>query len=208
MQLNKLLWCFMFCFSYPCFAAHDSCYAPFTVDAALGFTSYSGTSNQENITASGRFSLGYTMMTQSFWQIGIESGIQNGANFILDLPKSAIDSLGGVPIEAQLKPVMDVLMSFKIELLNDTALAPIFKAGVAYRQLQTPRLELNELNLFSPEFQLGLGYRLNEQVTFSASYQYILGQTTQIEVNSEKETGHLRYIPSQQGVWFGVTYQF
>lgn len=116
--------------------------------------------------------------------------------------------LGGVPIEAEIKPMLDVLIGVKTEPLGYIPVFTWLKGGMAYRQLRTDRIEVNSLNELTPEIQIGLGYRINEQTTFNIGYQTIWGKNPELTVDSNNETGLLRYIPKQQAILMGITIQY
>lgn len=181
---------------------------PWTVDGAFGMAHFPGMTNQDGQTAMGRLSLGRTFFTQPYWQMGIETGIQSGNTMRLSLPKASIDVLGGVPIEAKLKPFLDVLLSLKTEPLGSIPIIGWLKGGVAYRQLQVDRVSVNDLNELSPEIQVGFGYRINEQTTINLGYQAIFGKQSTLTVNPSTETGVMQYIPGQQALLIGFSFNF
>lgn len=67
---------------------------------------------------------------------------------------------------------------------------------------------VNNVNGFSPEIQLGLGYQFNEQATVTLGYQMIIGQNPKLTLEPLTETGVLHYIPMQQAVMLGVSFVF
>ena len=189
--------------------AYDKTYFnPWTVDAAFGMAFYPGTTNHDSQTAIGRLSLGHALFTQPYWQVGIEAGIQSGTSMQLALPKESIDILGGVPIDAEIKPMLDILIGVKTESLGGIPIVAWLKGGAAYRQLRVDRPEVNNLNEYSPEIQVGFGYRINEQTTVNIGYQTIWGKNSALTVNPQTETGVLRYIPAQQAVLVGLSFKF
>lgn len=190
------------------YAYNETNLNPWTVDAALGMGFYSGMTNHETQTAVGRLSFGHALVTKPYWQAGIEAGIQSGSTQHLALPKESIDVLGGVAIEAEMKPLLDVLIGLKMEPMTSLSIVAWLKGGVAYRQLQVDHNEVNHLTGFSPEIQVGLGYRINEHSTFNIGYQNIWGKKPELTVNPQTETGILRNIPAQQAVLIGFSYNF
>ncbi|EHL29744.1 hypothetical protein [Legionella drancourtii] len=190
------------------YAYNEANLNPWTVDAAFGMGFYSGMTNHEAQTAVGRLSFGHALVTKPYWQAGIEAGIQSGSTQHLALPKESIDVLGGVPIEAEMKPLLDLLFGLKTEPMTSLPIVAWLKGGVAYRQLQVDHIEVNHLTGFSPEIQVGLGYRANEHTIFNIGYQSIWGKKSELTVNPQTETGILRYIPAQQAVLIGFSYNF
>ena len=124
------------------------------------------------------------------------------------MPKESIETLGGVPLEVTIKPLIDVLISFKTEPVTSYPIVTWLKGGVAYRQLQLDHESVNDLNEFSLEIQVGFGYRINEQATFNIGYQAILGKQTIISVDAQTETGVLRYLPAQHAILIGFSFGF
>ncbi|MBA2711023.1 MAG: hypothetical protein H0U57_10585 [Tatlockia sp.] len=181
---------------------------PWTVDAAFGVASFSGISKQEGQTAVGRLSLGRGLFITPYWQAGLEAGIQSGNKMHLILPEESIELLGGVPFEAEIKPLLDVLMSFKTKPFPGTPVITWLKGGGAYRKLQVDRLSVNHLAGFSPEIQIGLGYQVNEQATINLSYQRIWGKEPKITVDAESKTGVLCNIPEQRTLMIGLSFNF
>ncbi|MBA2710110.1 MAG: hypothetical protein H0U57_05925 [Tatlockia sp.] len=182
--------------------------APWTVDAAFGVTSFSGISKQENHTAVGRLSLGRGLIITPYWQAGLEAGIQSGNRMHLVLPEESIELLGGLPIEAEMKPLLDVLISLKTKPFPGTPVITWLKGGGTYRKLQLDRLSVNHLAGFSPEIQLGIGYQINEHATINLGYQRIWGKQPKLTVDAESGTGVLCNLPEQKAVMIGVSYNF
>lgn len=181
---------------------------PWTVDGSFGLAFYPDMMHQDGQTSTSRFSLGRELLTQSGLWLGIEAGIQSGNTMRLVFPKEDIDALGGVPIEAQIKPMLDVLISLKTEPLNDFPLYAWVKGGAAFRQMQFDRESVNDLNHVSPEMQIGLGYQINEQAAITLGYQNIWGNHPTLIVNSIDDTGVINNIPSQQAVMLGFSFAF
>lgn len=181
---------------------------PWTLDASLGMTLYPEAVSKDNQNAMGRLSLGRVLWTEPQWQAAIETGIQSGSALRLNFPKETIDSLGGVPIDSQLKTLIDVMISLKTDAMFYAPITPWFKAGMAYRQFQVDSHEINNVQEFSPEIQAGLGYRINDQLTVTLGYQYIFGKNPELSLNPDNETGTLKYIASQQAIMAGFSVSF
>lgn len=188
----------------------SACNTPnaWTLDASFGMAQYANVSYHDGQTAIGRLSLGYVLGSLPFGQLGTEIGIQNGNSMRLALPKDAIDALGGVPIEAQMKPMLDVLVSLKTAPIDNLPLHLWFKGGAAYRNLQLDRSSVPDLSRFSPEVQVGAGYEMTEHASITLGYQYISGKKPELTINALNETGVLRNMPSQQALMIGLSWQF
>ena len=192
-------------YSYACF--EERC-KPWLVEGAFGMGFYSNveTTNEQN--AFGRLNLGHGLFNQDYWQLFLVAGIQSGNTFRLNFSKEDIAILGGVPIEAELKPMLDVLIGVKSEALYDFPIYGWLKGGVVYRQLQVDRPSVNDIKAFSPEIQAGLGYQINEKASIHAGYQYIWGNKPTLAVDVGAETGVINNIPSQQAVMLGFAFNF
>lgn len=181
---------------------------PWTMDASFGMASYANVSNHDGETAIGRLGLGHVLGRFPFGQVGAEIGIQSGNTMRLALPKEAIDALGGVPIEAEMKPVLDMLFSLKTAPFESLPINVWVKGGAAYRHLQLDRASVPDLRGFAPEIQAGIGYQINEKTTINAGYQYIRGKKPELTVNPLMETGILHNIPTVQALIIGVSFKF
>jgi hypothetical protein len=195
-------------FTGPTYAYSETYINPWTVDVAFGMTSISDAANKDGQSAVGRLSFGHTLLTKPYWQMGIETGIQSGNTMRLLLPKESIDALGGVLLHAEIKPFLDVLIGVKTQPIVILPFVGWIKGGVAYRKLQVDRMEVNDLESIAPEMQLGFGYRINVQTTVTLGYQAIWGMKPELTVNPEREVGLLRYIPGQQAVMIGFSFDF
>ncbi len=190
------------------YAYNETQCKPWTVHAAFGMAHTPDMTNHDGQSAVGRFSLGRTIFTNPYWHVGIEAGIQSGNTQRLALSKESIDVLGGVPISAQIKPLLDVLISLKTEPVGGFPLIAWMTGGVAFRQLQVDRVEVNDVQTYSPEIVAGFGYRINEQATITIGYQTIWGKKPELTVFPESETGVLHHIPAQQAVLIGCSFNF
>lgn len=188
--------------------AHQAILNPWTIEVAIGMTGYDDKLVRDSHTASERLSLGLTLLTKSFWQIGLEAGFQTGSTLLTNFPKETFEAPGGVPIQAEVQPLMDVLVSLRFHPPTHSTLIPWIKGGVAYRELHSDRYEVNNVTLFKPEMQFGIGYPISKQALFSLNYQIIWGNPTQLTLNPNGETALLCNIPRQQALWLGIRYQF
>lgn len=200
----------LFCFgifnsAYACF----SCDTPFHfgISADMGFTQYTNVYHQDGQSVLGRLSIQtqYIPSDASFFVLGIEAGLQNGNTMRLDLDKSTLDRLGGEPVSIIVKPAIDLLGTLQIVPFEDFGLFGVIKGGVAFRQLQVDRNEVNDLSKTSPELQAGLGYKINENMAFHINYQQVFGGNPSYQVNELSDTATIANIPSQRSVLFGLT---
>lgn len=182
--------------------------SPWKVGVDFGMSFYSNTMNIDGRIATGRFNLGRTLFYIPFGQVGLELGIQSGNTMRLNFSKESVEALGGVPIEVQVKPILDLLVDFQTKPINNTPLNLWIKGGTAYRTAQLDRESVNDSSRFSPELQVGMGYFINERTSLNLGYQAIWGKKPQLVINPQTETGVFRYIPMQQAVFLGLSYHF
>ncbi|HHX8430835.1 TPA: hypothetical protein ACVO1V_002938 [Legionella pneumophila] len=177
-------------------------YSPWSITASLGMEQFDSMEGLHGQTALGRLTFGYAL-TNHF---GLETGIQNGNQMRLALPKKTVDVLGGVPVVGTAKPLIDALITVKTPPLSSTI--PLFleaKGGVAYRQLQMDRETMNDRSQFSPELQVGLGYTVREHLNVNLMVQYVLGKNPDVTVDAVTERGWVANIPTQKAILLGLT---
>ena len=177
-------------------------YSPWSITASLGMEQFDSMEGLHGQTALGRLAFGYAL-TNHF---GLETGIQNGNQMRLALPKKTVDVLGGVPVVGTAKPLIDALITVKTPPLSSTI--PLFleaKGGVAYRQLQMDRETINDRAQFAPELQAGLGYTVREHLNINLMVQYVLGKNPDVAVDAVTERGWIANIPTQKAILLGLT---
>jgi hypothetical protein len=182
--------------------------SPWKMEAAFGMADYAHVSTHDGQTAVGRMSLGYVIATLPFGQVGADVGIQSGNSMRLVLPEESIYALGGIPIEATMKPMLDMLIDFQTVPLASLPLSISVKGGVAYRSMQLDRESVPGVREFAPEIQTGMSYAINEKSSINIGYQYISGKKPELTVNPQTETGVLHYIPAQQAIMLGFSFNF
>lgn len=187
-------------------AANEDKVSPWKIEADLGQAYYSGAANRDGTTALGRLSFGRDLFFTPIGTLGLEIGVQSGNTMRLKTSKEAINALGGVPIEVQMKPMLDVLIDFQSKQFNQLPLNLWLKGGIAHRSLRVDRESINDILGYSPEFQVGVGYRINQRVQLNIGYQMILGKAPHLNVNFESEMGTLAHLPLKQAVLIGISY--
>jgi hypothetical protein len=194
----------LLCLTFTSYAAKPWYLNPWTTDAAFGL-SY-GASREP--TPLGRFSIGHGLYSNFAVQLGLEVGIQSGSSLLLQVDREAVAALGGLPIYAELKPLLDVLLNAKTLPVSSMPLFAWVKGGIAYRQLCAERSDLNQVKAMTPELQLGLGYQVNALIAATLGYQYLWGRPPELSVTGLSDAGRLRYLPAQQVVLLGFAYAF
>jgi len=198
----------LFCAGF--FSSAQACFTcdmplHFGISADMGFTQYSNVYHQDGQSVLGRLSLQTQYSPSDFFALGIEAGLQNGNTMRLNLPKSTLDLLGGEPVSILVKPTIDLLGTIQVTPFDDFGLFGVLKGGVAFRQLQVVRNEINDLSKTSPEFQGGLGYKINDNMAFHINYQQIFGGDPNYLADPINETAVISNIPGQKTILLGLT---
>lgn len=179
------------------------------VNGDFGLSYYSDLPNDTGQTnATGRLSLGHVLLRQDYFQWGLEAGIQNGNTMRFSFPQDEIDFLGGLPIEVQLKPMLDLLINVKTEPFESIPVFTWAKGGIVYQQLHIDRNYIGGVKKFAPEFFAGIGYELTEHAAIRLGYQYVGGSKPQLSINPDLQTGVIRNIPARQAVFLGFSLNF
>ena len=176
--------------------------SPWSITASLGMAHFDSMEGLHGQTALARLAFGYALTHH----VGLETGIQNGNQMRLQVPKKTIDVLGGVPVVGTAKPLLDALITVKTPPLSSTI--PLFveaKGGVAYRQLQMDRETMNDRSQFAPELQAGLGYTVREHLNVNLMVQYVRGKNPDVAVDASTERGWIANIPTQKAILLGLT---
>lgn len=209
---RSLLLSLWFCLSLPgasfaFFDPYDALHSVY-VEAAFGAAFDATSSWDGNQDAVGRLNLGSVFFTSPTLQAGLEAGIESGTTLHLPFSQEEVAPLGGVELEATLKPMLDVALSLRAEPLVEIPLFLSFKAGAAWRRLQSDRPSVAGSREVSPLLAACLGFRLYEQSALYLSYEWIGGQRPQLVVDEASETATIRHLPSRQALLLGFSYFF
>jgi hypothetical protein len=172
---------------------------------SLGIAHYDSVYNNDGQSALGRLSFNAQYSFSDFAALGLEIGVQNGNTMRLDIPKPTLDLLGGEPVSLIVKPMVDLLVSAQITPFEDVGFFGFIKGGVAFRQLQVDRNELNDLSKINPELQAGLGYKINDNLALHIEYQQVFGGAPNYQVDPLTETASISNIPTQKAVMLGLS---
>jgi len=172
---------------------------------SLGLSRYDFVYNKDGQSTLGRLSLNTQYIASNFFALGLEAGVQNGNTMRLDIPKPTLDLLGGEPVTVIVKPMVDLLLTAEVTPFDDVGFFGFIKGGVAYRQLQVDRNEVNDLSKTSPELQAGIGYKINDNLALHMEYQQIFGNNPYYQVNELSEAATIANIPTQKAVLIGLT---
>lgn len=177
----------------------------FGFSGSMGITRYESAYRRDGQSTLGRLSLNGQYAFTDFFALGLEAGVQNGNTLRLNLSKSTLDSLGGEPVSILVKPLVDLLFTAQIIPFEDNGFFGFVKGGIAYRQAQVDRNEVNDLSKAVAEFQAGFGYKINDNLALQFGYQQIFGGHPNYQVNSLTECATIFNIPTQKGVLMGIS---
>ena len=207
----------LFC-SLPAFAAHDfkgeatrmGWWSPsrLYMGAFTGYGAADGAYKNDGQFAQGRLVFGLQALEFGALAFGIETGVQLGNTMRLSASDAVIAAGGGLPVQATLKQLIDLLITAKFQLSNMPIFA-IVKGGIAYRQLQLEdrTSSSDSLQQVNGEFQAGLGYKLTEHVMLTALYQGIYSSNNAgVSVDASGDNTYINNIPTQQAGFLGLEY--
>ncbi|MDF1683766.1 MAG: hypothetical protein P1U36_03820 [Legionellaceae bacterium] len=177
----------------------DDC--PWTITGSLGYAGLNGSDGGQGQSGVGRLGIGKTFRDYGRSSLGFEIGVQNGTTMQLFLPEATQDILGGVPVTVTVKPLLDLLATWRFTPLSTTAMFGDVKLGAAYRRMDAiGRQTVNNKSQFAGEVQAGLGMPITDVATLSLLYQGIYGADINFKANAETATGLIGNIPVQNGV--------
>ncbi|GEM_PF-763422 len=194
---------------------------PWIINGGIGYTWYdAGYSNRslpptvsenkigDGKTVFGRFAIGRDLLTLHPIRIGLELGVQSGNIERLDTPQNTLDLMGGMPIQLNIKPMVDLLLTGTTEPLESMPAYGVLKLGVAYRRMQiNDRITVNDLSQANFELQVGLGRKISDRLNLALLYQGILSGNTKFAVNADDQIGHISNIPAQNGLLLNLMYR-
>lgn len=175
---------------------------------SLGFSQYDSVYKDDGQSVMGRLSFNTQYNLSEFVALGLEAGIQNGNTMRLNIPRPILDELGGEPVSIMVKPMIDLLVTTQITPFEDERWFGFVKGGIAYRQAQVDRNEVNDLSKTNPELQAGIGYKLNDNLAFHIEFQQVFGSNPDYQVNPLTETASIANIPSEKAVLLGLSIIF
>lgn len=172
-----------------------------TVSGGVAYLSYAKAKESDDTGFSKRFAISHNILTDyKKWSVGVELGVQDGHTHRFDMNANDYSNLGSVAVQTTLKTFVDGLVEISREIHEKTHTAIFVKAGVAYRELYFDRDTINTLQKFNPEVQVGLKINIKQNFNVALGYQGIFGGGSGFTTNSSTNTGHIKNIPSQQGM--------
>jgi hypothetical protein len=179
---------------------------PWSVIASLGYTNYQSMYSRDGQTVLGRLALSKEMFTTKQLGFGLELGIQNGNTMRLKVSQPLLNRLGGLPIQSTVKPMADLLVTVKEQILGSDQFFGVLKGGIAYRQWQFDnRSSINSLSNIAGEIQAGIGYPISQMTSLSLLYQAIIGGDPDFRINPINATASVSTIPIQQSLLLSIS---
>ncbi len=173
---------------------------PWSVTASLGYTAYKYGADGSGQTPVGRFAIGKAICDVGQASFGGELGVQNGNTMRLFIDQSTLDLLGGLPVEATITPLLDLLATLRVSVASNTPVFLDIKGGLVYRRMYLDRETINNKFQFGGEFQGGIGVPIADSSTLSLLYQGIFGGSLGYNVNTAAQTASVKNIPIQNGI--------
>ncbi|NCX96828.1 MAG: hypothetical protein EBX41_10595 [Chitinophagia bacterium] len=156
-------------------------------------------------TTIGRFAIGRELFQIKSLPIGLEIGVQNGNTMRANLSQTALNDIGGILPQINIKTLLDFLATTDLHAnVMPSCFVPV-KLGIAYRRMQiNDRTTFNDLSQVAFEVQAGLGYTISEHASVFVTYQGIFDGSTVYTINSNTSTGNISNIPEQNGLLLNV----
>jgi len=177
----------------------DTC--PWSMTGSLGYAGLNGAYGGQGQSSVGRFAFGKTFHDDGRSSLGFELGVQNGTTMQLFIPEATLEILGGLPVTVTVKPLLDLLATWRFNAMSTTTMFGEVKLGAAYRRMDVINQQaVNNKSQFAGEIQAGLGVPITDVATLSLLYQGIYGADVNFRVNATTETGFISNIPVQNGV--------
>lgn len=184
---------------------------PIYVGFSEGYGKIQGAYRQEGSGAFGHFTAGLKVMDREKFNLAVESSIQSGSTMRLNVDAATLAAIGSIYPKATLKPMLDLLLAFKVQLLPDhSSLVGIVKGGIAYRELSLDdrTSDHDSVRKINPELQLGLGYQVTQHSMLTLSYQGIYSKSDAGITLDENSNLNLERVPSQHAFVLGLEYSF
>lgn len=156
----------------------------------------------------GRFGIARDVWANNKANVALEIGVQSENTFRLGIPQTSLDELGGLPVQATIKPLIDLLVTSTWQPKDNIPAFGLVKLGVAYRRLQiNERVTFNDLSEAAFEVQAGVGLNISDRANVSINYQGVFNGDTIYTINSTTFTGNVSNIPNQNGLLVTLAYK-
>jgi hypothetical protein len=180
--------------------------------ASAGYGHFANAINSDGSTGLARLALNRSFFHAVGFDFGLEAGIQNGVNMRPFVQEDVLDALGGTPILATIKPVIELLPTISRRISDNGRLLGFAKLGVAYRSMTFDRDTIPNVSKISPDLHLGLSSTISDHISLMVYYHVIYGGNPGINATlfplPANNIGKVANIPTQQGVLVGIAYNF
>ncbi|HAU2502375.1 TPA: hypothetical protein F7162_12990 [Legionella pneumophila] len=180
--------------------------------ASAGYDHFANAVNSDGSTGVARLALNRSLFRSSGFDFGLEAGIQNGVNMRPIVQEDILDALGGTPVLATIKPVIELLPTLSRRLSDNGRFIGFAKLGIAYRSMTFDRDTIPNISKISPDLHLGLVSTVSDTISLMVYYHVIFGGNPDINATlfplPANNLGKAANIPTQQGVLLGIAYSF
>jgi hypothetical protein len=178
---------------------------PWVITVSLGEGNYQNIHNKNRKTMLGRLALGNEFLLTGSLAWGVELGVQNGNKMYLTIPDATLSALQWLPVQTNLGPTFDFLVTAKSDPLIGSNVFAELKGGFAYRKWQIEQQGINNLAQLAGEIQAGIGYPISPLASFNLLYQGIFGNDPKLAISVPYNSGHLASIPVLHAVLLGFS---
>lgn len=180
--------------------------------ASAGYDHFANAVNSDGSTGVARLALNRSFFRSGGFDFGLEAGIQNGVNIRPIVQEDILDALGGTPVLATIKPVIELLPTLSRRLSDNGRFIGFAKLGIAYRSMTFDRYAIPNISKISPDLHLGLASTVSDNISLMIYYHVIFGGSPHINATlfpfPANNLGKATNIPTQQGALLGIAYSF
>jgi hypothetical protein len=180
--------------------------------ASAGYARFSNAVSSDGSTGVGRLALNRSFSCMKGFDFGMEAAIQNGLNMRPIVQQRVLDALGGTPILATIKPVIELLPTLSKRFSENGRITGFAKLGIAYRSMTFDRDTIPNINKVSPDLHLGLSSNISDTIIMMIYYQAIFGKSPNINATliplPANNLGRAANIPTQQAILLGIAFNF
>lgn len=180
--------------------------------ASAGYEHFANAVSSDGSTGIARLALNRSFFRSGNFDFGLETGIQNGVNIRPVVQENILDALGGTPVLATIKPIIELLPTILRRFSDNSRFIGFAKLGIAYRSMTFDRDTIPNISKISPDLHLGLASTVSDNISLMVYYHVIFGGNPDINATlfplPANNLGKAANIPTQQGVLLGIAYSF
>lgn len=178
---------------------------PWSLELGWGYGEYLHMYGNDGKYVLSRIGIAKEIVKLKWLHTGLEIGIQGGNVGRLNVPQTTLNLMGGLAINSIMKPTIDLLITNKLYLPNYNSLYTQIKAGIIMRRWQFTEGSINDITLYNPEIQFGIGRDINRLISLSLSYQLIAGKNPNYQIITNNCLGHVASMPGENAVILGLS---